>query len=77
MALTGSSVPGSSQAPRGLPQLPSLLCLVSFSWLLSEAVNSALSCFTGVIATHIHRYLILLMGVTEFSILLCHHHLGL
>lgn len=68
--------------PEELPQLPEgSLCfpafsILSFSCLLLEAVDSALGCFAGVIATYIYVYLLLLMGVSSFGILLCCHHLG-
>lgn len=42
----------------------------------SEAVYSALSCTTGVIAFQMHVHLSVLMGGGNFSVLLCHSLLG-
>lgn len=67
------------------PRVSSALLEGSFSFadfsrlflrLLSEVVHSALDCLAGAIATYIHAYLILLMGESEFSILLHCRYLG-
>lgn len=51
------------------PQFPEGSCIFSVSCLLLEAVHPALSCCTGVTATYIDVYLILLIGGGEFSTL--------
>lgn len=61
--------------PRGLSQLSSLLYLVFFSCLLSEAVLPVLGHSSGVIATYIHVYFISLIGESKFSVHLYYGHL--
>lgn len=57
-----SSGPGEFPPSWGLPVAPQLLSSVCFSCLLSEARHSGLGCLTGVTATCMRVYLVLLPG---------------
>lgn len=71
MVLSGSAGPESSHRSRRAPRALQLLCW--FSYILSESGHSMLGHLTGVIATCIRAYLILLMGWASSASLGLYH----